>query len=112
MITAVRSVQVLQNCVVDLVRDEGQSVNGKWQEKETVYKEKMPAHKNPAKPKEITWLENGGERLEFIYKFRLMSAPGETPRFILNDGKRYKVIKWDERPSRQFWKYLAEEQFQ
>ena len=108
-ITAVRSVSVLSNCTVIPVWDDGHDVDGEWI---TGLVEGVPmeAHRNRVSNK-IIWLDDLGERMQSIYKVRLLKSPGETPRFIKMDGVLFKVTDSNERPKRLFFKYIVEEQF-
>jgi hypothetical protein len=111
MITAVRSVHILRNCTVNLLADVGELIDGRYKGERVSFQENQPAHRNRPSPKELVWIDNGGERIDSAYKVRLMWAPEKTPDFILIEGILFKVVKSDERPERKYWRYLCIEQF-
>ena len=110
MITASRSVSILANGFFLLQRDKGEEISGRWvTDIEDI--ETLPGVEQAAAAKEITWLDNGGERLRFIKRIYFDVEPKEIPDYVVFDGRTFKTLKDDFRPSRNYFKLIVEEQF-
>jgi hypothetical protein len=104
--TAVSAVSVLANCEVNLYRDTGSEVNGRWVPDIVKIDSNIIATALRAKASEIKRFERGGERLEGAVFVFLSSAPSEHPDSVELNGEMLKVYDVDFRPDFLYWELL------
>ncbi len=109
MISANRSVSVLGNKQVLLYQEVGETVSDEWISSMGPPSKPIFATVQKDKSGKLTHFEDGSERFDNVSNVYLKSKPPFVPDYVEvvgGTGDRYKLIEFDFRDERRYWKMV------